>query len=171
MSCRALALILAGLILSGCAAIPQAIRNPPPGDPQLEAVRGQPDAYLGQRVRWGGEIVSIENRERETLVVMVARPLGFSGRPKDTDQSPGRFLARFEGFLDPATYKAERELTVSGPLEAPQIRNVGTYPYLYPVLRVEQSQLWDPLPAYPPGYWRHPYDDPWYYSWRHPYWW
>jgi outer membrane lipoprotein len=171
MSYRALAPILAGLLLSACAGIPQAIRNAPPGDLQLESVRQQPDGHLGDRVRWGGQIVSVENGERETWVVMVARPLGFSGRPEDTDRSPGRFMARFDGFLDPATYKAGRELTVSGRLEAPQTRSVGAYPYRYPVLRVEESQLWKPLPKYPAGYWRYPYYDPWYDSWRHPYWW
>ena len=171
MSFRVLAPILAGLLLSACTSIPAEIRSAPPGDLRLEMVRQQPDSHLGERVRWGGQIVSVENGERETWVVMVARPLGFAGRPEDTDRSPGRFLARFDGFLDPATYKAERELTVSGRLESPQTRSVGAYPYLYPVVRVEQSLLWEPLPDYPPGYWRSPYYDPWYYPWRDPYWW
>ena len=171
MSCRPSAPILAGLLLSACVGVPQEIRNAPPGDLQPEVVRQQPDAHLGDRVRWGGQIVAVENEENETWVVMVARPLGFAGRPKDTDQSPGRFLARFEGFLDPATYKAERELTVSGRLEAPQTRSVGNYAYLYPVLRVEQSRLWEPQPEYPPGYRSYPYYDPWYHPWHHPYRW
>lgn len=171
MPFRALTPILAGLLLSACTSIPVEIRSAPPGDLQLEVVRQQPDTHLGERVRWGGQIVSVDNGERETWVVMVARPLGLGGRPEDTDQSPGRFLARFDGFLDPATYKPERELTVSGRLEAPQTRSVGAYPYLYPVVRVEQSLLWEPLPDYPPGYWRSPYYDPWYYPWRDPYWW
>lgn len=166
------AILIIGPLVVGCAGIPKEIRQAPPGDLQLSEVRSQPEAHLGALVRWGGGIVSVDNGERETWVVVVGRPLDFSGRPKDTDQSPGRFLARFDGFLDPATYAEARELTVRGHLEVPQTRRVGDYPYLYPVLRVESSQLWEPLPKYPPGYWRHPFYDPWYDPWYpYPYWW
>ena len=169
---RALApMLVAGLLLSACFGVPGSIRNAPPGDLELAAVRQQPSSHTGDRVRWGGQIVSVENEERETWMVVVARPLGFGGRPKETDESPGRFLARFDGFLDPAIYEAGRDVTVSGRLQAPQTRSVGTYPYLYPVLLVEESQLWEPLSKRPRGYWRYPYHDPWYHPWRHPYWW
>lgn len=164
-------LLFFAILLSGCAGIPEPIRRAPAGDLTLDEVRLEPEDYLGRAVRWGGEIVSVDNSERESWVVVVARRLGFSGRPKDGDRSSGRFLARFEGFVEPATFKAGREITVSGRLEAPQTRLVGAYPYLYPVVGVEVSQLWQPLPKYPPSYRRYPFYDPWYDPWFHPYWW
>lgn len=151
------------LALGGCASqIPKEIRTPPPGDLQLARVLREPQGYLGEQVRWGGEIVTVENTERETRVILVGKPLDYSGRPEDTDASPGRFLARFAGFWDPATYKEGRELTVAGVLEPAVTRPVGGYPYRYPVVAVRTAYLWPPLPDYPPGYYWYPYCSPFY---------
>jgi len=174
---RVLALSLA---LGGCASyIPNEIRTPPPGDLQLAQVLREPQSHLGARVRWGGEIVAVENTKRETRVILVAKPLDYSGRPEDTDFSPGRFLARFQGFRDPATYKEGRALTVAGVLEPAVTRPVGDYPYVYPVVAAQTDYLWQPLPDYLPGYYWYPYYpycspfygpyyDPWCYPWYGP---
>jgi outer membrane lipoprotein len=178
-----LALMLATLTLLGCTSpVPREIREPPPGDLPLTRVLEQPQVRVGSRVRWGGRIVAVENTERETRVILVAKPLDYRGRPEETDQSPGRFLARFDEFLDPATYQEGRALTVAGVLEPTVIRPVGEYPYRYPVVRVETAYLWPPRPQYPPdpdwyrscGPFSAPYYDPWCYPWylgRYPYWW
>ena len=36
---------------------------------------------------WGGTIASVENRKDETWLEIVARELGSSGRPRETDRS------------------------------------------------------------------------------------
>ncbi|RME34285.1 MAG: hypothetical protein D6786_05330, partial [Gammaproteobacteria bacterium] len=58
---------LATLLLSGCASqVPLEIRLPPDPDLPLTEVLANPRAHEGARVRWGGVIAGVENRENET---------------------------------------------------------------------------------------------------------
>ncbi len=162
------------VLLAGCATVPEAIRRPPPGDLQPDEVRAAatPQDYLGATVRWGGTIAAVRNLAQETEIEIVARRLDGQGRPQGDDTSRGRFLVRVSGFLDPAIYAPERELTVRGRLEGVLQRPIGEYPYRYPVVRAEQVYLWPPRPTQPapaPPYYYDPFwYDPWY-PWGWPY--
>lgn len=151
------------LLLCACATnIPDAIREPPPNNPTVEEVRHNMESYIGQRVRWGGTIAGVENGKTETRLEVVARDLDGNGRPRATDRSPGRFLARVEGFLDPAVYSNGREVTVVGTLAAPETRRIGEYTYRYPVVKADMVHLWEPREE------PRQYRDPYYYDpfWR-----
>ena len=87
-------------------------------------------------VRWGGAIASVENRRDETWIEIVERPL-------NTDKSAGRFLARVDGFLDPAV---RVEHVYLWPLPSRAARHYYRSPYWYD-------------PWYPWGY-PHPYRRP-----------
>lgn len=160
--------------LAGCTTVPEAIRGTadPATDPAQ--VRGTPESYQGTPVRWGGVIAAVTNRAEESVVEVVSRPLGSSGRPQETDQTAGRFLVRVAGFLDPAVYAAGREFTVVGTIEGSERRNIGEYPYTYPVVRATGHYLWPPReeaprdPFYYPPFYR-PYYDPWYPYGPYPY--
>lgn len=173
-------MILAGvLVIQGCASnVPEAIRSAPAQEVSLSEARSGAEALAGTEVRWGGVIAAVENAREETRIEVVARPLAAKGRPENGDRSEGRFLARFEGFLDPAVYAAGRELTVRGNLDGVVTRAIGEYPYPYPVVSVHTHQLWADRPepdpyAYDPMWYGPWYPDPWYpYPWhRYPYWW
>jgi len=174
-----LVLLAGAALLQACTSnVPEAIRTPPPREVTVAEARAQPDALQGADVRWGGVIAAVENAREETRIEVVSRPLSRSGRPESGDRSDGRFLARFQGFLDPAVYAEGRELTVRGPLTGVVTREIGAYPYRFPVVDVQVHRLWEPLPEYDPflydPYWYRPwYADPWYpYPWwRDPYWW
>jgi len=148
------------LLLGGCASgVPEPIRTGQPGTPQLTEVRQDPSAFVGERIRWGGTIAGVENREKVTRIQLVARKLAAEGQPRAGGRSKGRFLAEVEGFLDPAVYAEGRLLTVVGRLQEPETRPIGDYPYQFPVVRAESHHLWperDPIRA--PRY----YGDPWY---------
>ncbi len=177
---------LAAFLLTACGTtIPEQIRNAPTDSPSVGEARADPDNFIGARVRWGGTIAQVENRESQTLIEVVARSLQDNARPSESDRSQGRFLARFDGFLDPAIYSKGRELTVVGTVEGRQTRTIDEYDYEYPVVNVESHYLWDPRPEYSRDPYRHSpyyyydpfYDpflyDPFFYSpfyWRHPYW-
>jgi outer membrane lipoprotein len=154
------------LLLTGCqSSIPLEIRQSLPGSPDLAQVRGGGiESFQGARVRWGGVIVLVENKADETWVEVAARELGSYGRPAVGDISPGRFIARVEGFLDPAVYRADRQLTVYGVVESAYNRAIGERPYSYPVIKVERLYLWPEYLRqnyyYPPLF---PYYDPFYY--------
>ncbi len=167
---KAIVLIL-GLTLAGCATdVPRTIREAPAADIPLAEALKNPDQHRGAAVRWGGAITKVENRRDETWIEVVERPLDRDGQPRDTDQSAGRFLARAQGFLDPAIFAPKRLVTVAGTLDGNSLRSIGEHPYTYPVVRAEHVHLW-PVPSkterpdfYPPYRWY----DPWY-PWGYPY--
>ena len=155
------------LTLAGCASQPSPIATEPAGNVPIAEVRANPDAYVGKQVRWGGAIASVENKANQTWVEIVGRELKDNGRPLLKKESRGRFLARFQGFLDPAVYAPGRLITIIGTIEGKTTRNIGDFPYLYPVVAVTDSQLWE-LKRRPVFYHRPPpwYYDPWYpYPW------
>ncbi|NIP73348.1 MAG: Slp/YeaY family lipoprotein [Gammaproteobacteria bacterium] len=169
---RPLAGVLALAALAGCASpVPSQIREPAPGDLGLAQVQAEPQRHTGAPVRWGGTIVSVDNRPQVTTIVVVARPLDSSGRPREGDGSLGRFLAQVEGFLDPAVYAPQRQITVFGHVEGAMTRAIGEHPYRYPVVKVRTLYLWEPPPEHD---WRYydPYWPYWYDPFYRPYpWW
>jgi outer membrane lipoprotein len=148
------------LVLAGCASQPKTpITNADFKGPTLAAVRENPDMFLDQRVRWGGSIAGVENRRDSTLVEMVQHPLSNSGRPRSSTTSAGRFIVLIPGFLDPAIYAKDRQLTVVGTLQPSIERNIGEYLYQYPVVAADTYRLWkeseDPrvIYYYPDPFW------------------
>ena len=49
------------VLLSGCSNIPKQISTAPSNDLQLNEIQGQIENFANQDVRWGGELVSVEN--------------------------------------------------------------------------------------------------------------
>ena len=115
-------LLMAGCLgLAGCASnIPVEISDATELTVSVAEARARPGQLLGTQVRWGGAIAAVTNLENETLVEVVARNLESSGRPREEDYSPGRFMARIPGFVDPTVYAAQREFTVFGTLGKPR---------------------------------------------------
>ena len=166
--------IFAVALLTGCASVvPEAIRSTAPGDVQIVQVSEQPQQFRDAVVRWGGSIVSIRNERDHTIMEIVARNLDKEGRPLKEDRSLGRFLVKVQGFLDPAIYKAEREVTVRGRIQGVVEQGIGDYRYTYPLVLAEITYLWKPLPP-PLPYSHYPYYydpflyNPWY-PWGAPY--
>lgn len=161
-------ILLLLMLLQGCSSVPEKIRTAPAGAPPLTQVRQAPQAHIGERVRWGGTIARVENRQAETLLEVVARPLHGDGEPKQLDSSEGRFIARVDSFLDPAIYAVGRNLTVVGTIVESVERKLGEMRYTYPLIQSESHYLW---PEYTPS--AEPYDpwlyDPWYPWRRYPY--
>jgi len=58
-------------------------------------------------------IIGAKNLKEGTLIEMVRKPADIERRPKDCDESDGRFLALYEGYLDVAIYNRGREVTVA----------------------------------------------------------
>lgn len=164
--------VMAGVLLFvGCAApVPPDIRTPEPTAVSVSAARAAPSAYIGTPVRWGGSILAVRNDTATSDIEILARPLTATGEPEPDDTgdgaaSLGRFIARFAGFLDPAAYPEGRLLTVAGTVADVETRDVGEYPYRYPVVRATGKHLW-PEPVTTVGPYPSPWYDPWYgYGW------
>lgn len=159
------------LALSGCqSSVPLEIRSEPAPSLSISQVQADVSAREGWPVRWGGTIVEIENKSAETWVEVLGTALDSEGRPMDLDNPTGRFLARVDGFLDPAVYRANRRLTVYGSVAKSETRTIGQRPYIYPIIKAQIYYLW---PEYPEGYYyARPYYwyDPYFYPYPYPYW-
>ncbi len=141
-----LSLILAFALGACQSTVPIDIRDPPPGSPSLTEVLGNESAFQGVRVRWGGTIVSVKNRENDTLFEILGKALGGSGEPLSADHTLGRFMVRVQGFLDPAIYRPSRAVTVYGSLEKPLEDRIGERSYTFPVVSSQTLYLWPDEP-------------------------
>jgi len=151
-------------ILTACSShIPPEIKQALQNSPSVAQVHQQAEAYMSRKVRWGGVILQTENRQNTSRLSIIAFPLSSKGEPQISDESPGRFIALVDEFLEPLVYSREREITIIGKLVKTETIKVGEYPYEYPVIEVEHYYLWPPrsevdINDYPP-YWMY---DPWY---------
>lgn len=160
---KALGIIALLAVFSGCASKPpSSVGLAVVDDVTLATVRAAGDAYLGSTVRWGGIITATENKADHTLVFVVARTLENNEQPLSNSASDGRFVARFNGFVDPLVYKADRRLTVVGQIDGSLVRPIGEFDYRFPLVAVSDSRLF----AEPAKIRNYYYPDPWLY---HPY--
>jgi outer membrane lipoprotein len=160
--------LLSTLLLTSCSSVPLNIREAPAQSLSLDSVREAPDSFQSQVVRWGGDIMVIENRENFTELTVLARPLSKKGEPSTTDTSSGRFIVHIPAFIEPEEYAAGRLITVRGTVAGTVTREVGDYAYVHPVVEATDWYLW-PRPVERPSYY-YPwwYYDPWWYSpWYH----
>lgn len=163
-------LALSVLQLTACASnVPAIIKNPPPEDLSLTRVRHAPAKHLNKFIRWGGTIISTQNQQDKTELIILATPLDKFGEPQQGDQSYGRFIGVIDGFLDPAIYATGRAITVYGKFEKVIRRKIDNFEYDYPVIQIEHFYLWEVPEKY--DYYDYPYwYDPWYpYPYWHPY--
>lgn len=168
-NCFAASLVVINLLTVGCAAqAPPFVREPLPDNPALIQVSADTAAYAGRKLRWGGSIEQLENQAQDTWLEIVERPLDDSGRPRESDQSGGRFIAKVSGFLDPVIYTRGRDITVTGVVAGDLSRKIGGFDYRYVVVKADALHLWSPLLSVTPMYYDPFWYDPWYPYWpRH----
>ncbi len=149
--------------LSSCTSrMPIKIQGDLDNSPSVAQAHAQPDGFLSQQVRWGGKILSIENKQNTSRLTIVAFPLNSYGRPKKTNQSPGRFIAIIDTFLEPEIYSRDREITVIGNLQKSETLKVGEFSYSHPVVQADNHHLWPVEKATSSNYMNHWWHDSWY---------
>jgi len=136
----------------------------------LSEVLKDPQAYKGKIVLWSGVIITSVNLKEGTMIEVLQKPADIQGRPKDVDESEGRFLALYPGYLDVAIYNGGRRVTVAGEVKGKKIQRLGEIEYTYPLISAREIHLW-PVEKkdrvyYPCPYWHYPW---WYYPYW--YWW
>jgi len=132
------------LILSGCATT----RKQADGQGTYEKIPfseilKSPEQYKGKAVRLGGVIINTQNREKETILEILEKPLTWRGRPKPGDVSSGRFMVVFERFLDQAIYRPNRPVTIIGEITGIETAPIGEAAYDYPLLSGKEIRLWE----------------------------
>jgi outer membrane lipoprotein len=162
------------LFVSGCApVISRELRAHIATEITFRQVRENPDAYKGTLVLWGGVILRAKNLKEGTLVEVLQKPTDGQGRPKDVDESDGRFLALYDGYLDVAIYAQGREVTVAGEVQGKRVQPLGEIEYQYPLMAIKEINLVKEERYHLYPYWWHaPYWYPpwWYYPYPYPCW-
>jgi len=162
MSTR-LILCLALLSLSACASqVPILIKLPPNPDPEFLQVQNNIDTFQNQYVRWGGKIISVENKENSTWIEILASPLKSYGQPHSNSDYEGRFIATIDGFFDPELYSKDRYLTIFGTIDSEVVQRIDEHPYSYPLVNATEHYLWPEYRITPYQYY-YPYHHGYYY--------
>ncbi len=108
---------------------------------QLQAA---PDSYRGRWLLEGGVIIETRNTREGTVIEVLERPLDRQGRPRETDDSAGRFLIQSDQFLDPADFHPGKRISLVGEVTGQEVRPLGDMHYRYPVLTAKELHLWEP---------------------------
>ena len=150
--------------LTGCApVISKQLREQVAKELTLSVVLKDPEAYKGKTVLWSGVIISSVNLKEGTMIEVLQKPADMQGKPKDVDESQGRFLALYLGYLDVAIYNGGRKVTVAGEVQGKKIQRLGEIEYTYPLISAKEIHLWpvekEERIYYPCPYWHYPY---WY---------
>ncbi len=135
-------LILLAVSLAGCSHIPEQIRVTPEPDISLAAAQKNPDFYLDKSVRWGGTLLSVTNLEQGSQLQILGYPLYSNGRPDQSAETQGRFLATTEQFIDPEAYKSGTEITITGQLTGSETLTIGKTQINVPVVRASYIYPW-----------------------------
>jgi len=153
------------MVLTGCSNIPKQITTAPLNDLQLSKVRDQVENFQNQQVRWGGEVVSVENNNDVSLVQIVQYPLNNYGKPVTTKSSEGRFIAKTDEFIDPVVFKEGTLLTFTGIVDGETVRKIDQKELTMPVINVTYMYRWQIYPTVQ----RDLFYDPFYYNGFYPY--
>lgn len=141
------------LLLAGCApVISSSTLQQVDKSISFEELQHNPDKYRGKTVLLGGDIIETRNMAGRTVIMVLARSLDYRNQPKEEGASKGRFLVYQAGFLDPAIYRPDRQITVAGKVIGKELRSIGEMNYSYPVIENRELYLW-PTDQYP---WREP---------------
>ena len=138
---RLVSLLSLLLLVSACAGTPDYTKYGASAvTPQRISM--QPQLAAGKAVLWGGLIMKTVNLKDRTQVEVLAYPLDGSERPQIDQQSLGRFIFEKPGYLEPASYTRQRQVTVVGTVTGTLPGRVGNADYNYPVVSVSQHTLW-----------------------------
>lgn len=135
-------LLLLSILLSACSSMPTVLKNAPAMDVSLGEAINNADRYRGTPVRWGGTIIEVANETDATEIQVLYYPLDSSARPRIDKKTQGRFIVRSPSFLDPAIYKKDSIITVTGTLKGTVERAVGKKMLALPLIEIGNIYLW-----------------------------
>jgi len=158
-------LLFLGVIVTSCAPVLRydlmkgGIRDLPPS-----VIRDNPEVYRGRLFILGGVIVNTKVTDEGTLIEAIYIPVDSYGYLEGTGPVDGRYLALYDGFLDPLIFEKEREITLAGEFIENRRGKIGEVDYVYPLFKIKQIYLWEEKRYY----YVSPPPPPWYYP---PWWW
>jgi len=139
---RLLGICVVFLILGCAAGISKQVRSQVTYNGSFAGLQGATDEHIGEIVILGGKVIEAKGYPTFSEITVLQLPLGKKDRPQDGDRSDGRYLVRSEQFLDPAIYQQGSLLTVVGRLSTSEVRSIGGFQYVYPLVETIEIKLW-----------------------------
>ena len=150
------------LFMASCApVISKQIKEQVKPDITFREVLREPERYKDQMIILSGVIIEAKNTKEGTLLKVLQRPAGFRGKPKDVDETEGRFLALDNRYLETDVFAKGRAVTIAGEVQGKRVLPLDEIEYSYPLIKVKELYLWPVektyYPSYPPYYYYHDY--------------
>ena len=139
---RLLGISLVFLVLGCASGFSREVRSQVNYHDEFTALQTALEEHIGKVVMLGGKILKTDAYPSSSEITVLQLPLDSSNRPRDGDDSEGRFLIRSGQFLDPAVYQQWRLLTVVGKLIGSESRSIGGFEYNYPVVEAIEIKPW-----------------------------
>jgi len=156
------------LAVSGCASYPISPALQQRAQPVTPAqVLANPDTYKGAVVIWGGVVFRTMNNTNGGSLYVLDFPLTPHGRPERYNGSPGQFIARNGGFMQPEVFRRGRPVTIAGTIAGVETEEYQNRKYSYPVIDINEMHVWQYGGYDGRWYWGDPY---WGYPYAYPYW-
>ncbi len=153
------------MAISACSNVPNNIKSPLASEVQLNQVLANKQNTEGKPIRWGGEIVEIENTADVSMIQVVQFPLNHYGKPMTDKNSLGRFMARTTDFFDPVVYKAGSLITFTGKATTETAkRRIDEKQVMLPIVDVTDNYRWQAYQAQPSTIYYDPFLHPYYGS-------
>ncbi|NQY36257.1 MAG: Slp family lipoprotein [Alteromonadaceae bacterium] len=168
--------VMSMLAVSACSIIPEKLQvSENTSLIPFSNVRAMPNENVGQTARWGGVIAKVENKAKQTMIEVVNFDLSSSARPKQKQETQGRFRIYHAGLLDPVIYKVGKSITAIGSVGHLEDGKIGEHEYQYPVLNATNVYLWKDIQKvevrvlqnsfwHSPSFWHYP---PFYHRGQH----
>ncbi|RKZ86829.1 MAG: starvation-inducible protein [Gammaproteobacteria bacterium] len=137
--------ILVGLLivlLSACSNLPETISRVPENNHQLRNVVNDVDNFIGQQVRWGGEIIKVSRDNNLSILEIKQFPLNRYGFPLTNVHSQGKFIARSDQLFDQEVYQEGLLITFSGMITSEIKETVKRKDNYLPIITITDSNLW-----------------------------
>ncbi len=142
---RVLAMLAAAAALAGCApTFSRDVMDRIDTTIAFRELQAAPDRFKGSWVMVGGMIIETRNTPEGSTVEVLQRPVDRQGRPRETDDTEGRFLIETNQYLDPAVYHEGKRISLVGEVTGQEVRPLGGIHYRYPVIASRELRLWEP---------------------------
>lgn len=166
------------MVLAACSSTPETISTTDNIKlTSYETVAESKVAPTGDKARWGGKIVAVENKKDTSEIEIVFFPENSVGRPRTSEASLGRFKAVVNGFVDPLVFESGRLITVLGEVSEPITGIIGEQEYVYPTLNALGYHMWKDVSetdvdviAYNSFGFHHRFGRLYYSRWYDPFW-
>ncbi|HSE58592.1 MAG TPA: Slp family lipoprotein, partial [Nitrospiraceae bacterium] len=137
------------LLLGGCGTsgfvVPELLESQVDPSISFQQLLASPDSYQGKMVVVGGEVLKASTTDGGTVLEVLQLPLEEGQRPaRERTESQGRFLARQETFLYPATVGDRARITIVGQVTGATTGRLDEVDYRYPTLDIKHLHLWRP---------------------------